>query len=110
MSLAQVRLDSGDVASVVADFLSQFDLLSPEDRANAMQTMISDLPDMLKSIRDDAIVDLKRSGWSAGRIADLLLMSEWSVENVLAPHKDSLPSRKKVPQAQPIVSSRHRPE
>ena len=83
MGLTQVRLDSGDVASVVADFLSQFDLLSPPDRANAMQTMISDLPEMLYSIRNDAIIDMVKAGSTNEEVADLLLVSEQAVSQVL---------------------------
>ena len=84
MGLAQLRLDAGDVASVVADFLSQFDLLSPSDRANAMQTMISDLPEMLYSIRNDAIVDMAKAGASSADIGDVLLISEAQVNMVLS--------------------------
>jgi hypothetical protein len=83
MGLAQVRLDAGDVASVVADFLSQFDLLSPVDRANAMQTMISDLPEMLYSVRNDAIVDMAKAGYTNEDIGDLLLVSEQAVSQML---------------------------
>ena len=97
MGLAQVRLDSGDVASVVADFLSQFDLLSPSDRAHAMQTMISDLPEMLYHIRNDAIVDMAKSGFSTEEIGDLLLISETSVNMALA--KAGYERQRKVPEA-----------
>jgi len=97
MKLAQLRLDAGDVASVVADFLSQFDLLSPADRANAMQTMISDLPEMLYSIRNDAMVDMAKAGASAEEIGDALLISDAQVNMVLSRAGYERPRR--VPEA-----------
>jgi hypothetical protein len=97
MGLAQIRLDSGDVASVVADFLSQFDLLSPSDRAHAMQTMISDLPEMLYQIRNDAIVDMAKEGVSAEEIGDLLLISDAAVNMALS--KVGYERQRKVPEA-----------
>ena len=100
MKLAQLRLDAGDVASVVADFLSQFDLLSPSDRANAMQTMISDLPEMLYSIRNDAMVDMAKGGASAEEIGDLLLISDAQVHLVLSKRGYERPN--KVPEASRI--------
>ena len=97
MGFSQIRLDAGDVASVVADFLSQFDLLSPADRAHAMQTMISDLPEMLYQIRNDAIVDMTKEGFSAEEIGELLLISDAAVNVALS--RVGYEKQRKAPEA-----------
>ena len=49
-----------------------------------MQTIISDLPEMLYQIRNDAIVDMTKEGVSAEEIGELLLISDAAVNVALS--------------------------
>jgi len=46
--------------------------------------MISDLPEMLYQIRNDAIVDMTKEGVSAEEIGELLLISDAAVNMALS--------------------------
>ena len=83
MKLARIRLGSNDVATVLDDFIEQFDSLSPQDRALAMHQMMQDTPDILRNLRDQACVEMYQSGMTVEDIADHLLIGTTTVTQLL---------------------------